>query len=126
MIEVKKGRKARTLKINSKTKIGVISYPSQDLWIDTVLRYDFNTTEEVSNFTNKINKVIRELSRALNSPMNACISTSDLTQIALERTKLNKIKLSATIYFPKEFENIYDLDLELIKKYLDKLNEITL
>ena len=110
--------------ISKRAKIGVINWPSKDIWIEMTLKREFKTVAQTITFKKKIKKLVMQMGQELNPEIKAICCTSNLEQTALDKTKINIVKIDATVFSSKNMNSVNDIDLEIIQKYLAIIDKV--
>lgn len=123
------GRRKKKEKIvltNAKAEIGVINYPSIDLFIDALIKFEFKSIDEMHNKRKEIKEKIYQfyLDNSLFSiHMEPIVIISELTGCAISYTKKNALKIDISMYLRKGINNIEELDLSLFEKLIEEISK---
>jgi hypothetical protein len=117
------GRKQLRKRFGS-TEVGVISFPSRSIYLDTTLRFNFQSTSEVEEKKKLLKTALNEfyLDYPLADPSaTPIISFNEPTSRAIEATFINKLVISVMFFLRRPINEFEDIHLELFKKLVNEL-----
>ena len=99
-------------------------YPSRDFYIDACIAREFNSLEEVQEKKKQIKIAARKFYDnypGTHKEMNPIVVISELSQIAIDKTKRNMLRVNVVIYLEKSIFAFDEINLELAREFVNEI-----